>query len=61
MKKMLTSVQSNVTSLVHVFGPDFILLQVHELEPATVFYQQQIGLKRAPTPDGNEAQVNSCR
>ena len=37
---------------IHVSGPDFIALQVRDLERATAFYEQQIGLKRAPTPAG---------
>jgi predicted enzyme related to lactoylglutathione lyase len=36
----------------HVSGPDFLALQVRDLERATAFYQQEIGLKRAPTPEG---------
>ncbi len=52
MKKTSASVQSDATSLVHVFGPDFIALQVRDLERATAFYQQQIGLKQAQTPEG---------
>jgi predicted enzyme related to lactoylglutathione lyase len=35
-----------------VSGPDFIALQVRDLERATSFYEHEIGLKRAPTPEG---------
>ncbi len=52
MKKTSANTQPDATSIVHVFGPDFIALQVRDLERATTFYQQQIGLKRAPTPEG---------
>ncbi|WP_193070930.1 VOC family protein [Brevibacterium sp. FME37] len=32
-----------------VTGPDFLALQVRDLEKAAEFYETQIGLKRAPT------------
>lgn len=32
-----------------VTGPDFVALQVRDLEKAADFYETQIGLKRAPT------------
>ena len=31
-----------------VTGPDFVALQVRDLETAAEFYEKQIGLKRAP-------------
>jgi predicted enzyme related to lactoylglutathione lyase len=31
-------------------GPDFISLQVRDLDAAAVFYEQRVGLKRAPGP-----------
>jgi predicted enzyme related to lactoylglutathione lyase len=42
----------DVAPVTHVSGPDFLALQVRDLERATAFYQQEIGLKRAPTPEG---------
>jgi predicted enzyme related to lactoylglutathione lyase len=38
--------------MTHVHGPDFLALQVRDLESAAVFYEQEIGLARAPTPPG---------
>lgn len=32
-----------------VTGPDFIALQVRDLEAAAVFYERHLGLRRAPT------------
>ncbi len=36
-----------------VTGPDFLALQVRDLERAATFYEQQLGLRRAPgsSPD----------
>ena len=31
-----------------VTGPDFLALQVHDLEKAATFYENVVGLKRAP-------------
>ena len=38
--------------MTHVSGPDFIALQVRDLERAAAFYEQEIGLKRTSTPPG---------
>lgn len=36
-----------------VHGPDFLALQVHDLERAAAFYENEIGLRRAPeSPPG---------
>ncbi len=36
-----------------VIGPDFVALQVRDLERAAAFYQQRLGLRRAPgSPPG---------
>ncbi|WP_337061406.1 VOC family protein [Kineococcus sp. G2] len=32
-----------------VTGPDFLALQVRDLERAAAFYEQRLGLRRAPT------------
>lgn len=35
-----------------VTGPDFLALQVRDLEQAAEFYETQLGLRRAPSPPG---------
>ncbi|GAA3469350.1 VOC family protein [Nonomuraea roseola] len=38
---------------VTVSGPDFVALQVRDVEAAAVFYEKQLGLRRAPaSPPG---------
>src|SRR2546430_16261371 len=38
--------------MTHVFGPDFLALQVRDLDRSTAFYEHEIGLERVPTPSG---------
>ena len=53
MKKTLAGARSHAEAPVtHVSGPDFLALQVRDLERASAFYQEEIGLKRTPTPKG---------
>ncbi len=34
--------------MTHVFGPDFLAVQVRDVERAAAFYEHKLGLKRAP-------------
>ena len=53
MKKTSANSQPDLTAHVsHVSGPDFLALQVRDLERATAFYEQEIGLTRTSTPPG---------
>ena len=47
-----TNEPSDAARVTHVSGPDFIALQVRDLERATDFYEQKIDLKRTSTPAG---------
>ena len=38
--------------MAQVTGPDFLALQVRDLDRAAAFYEHDIGLERAPTPPG---------
>jgi predicted enzyme related to lactoylglutathione lyase len=38
--------------MTHVFGPDFLALQVRDLDRSTAFYEHEVGLERASTPPG---------
>jgi predicted enzyme related to lactoylglutathione lyase len=38
--------------MTHVSGPDFLALQVRDLDRSTAFYEHEIGLQRGPTPSG---------
>jgi predicted enzyme related to lactoylglutathione lyase len=52
MNQPPTNGPSNAAPVTHVSGPDFIALQVRDLERATAFYEQEIGLKRTVPPQG---------
>ena len=39
-------------AMARVSGPDFLALQVRDLSRATAFYEDAVGLQRAPTPEG---------
>jgi predicted enzyme related to lactoylglutathione lyase len=41
------------TTVTRVFGPDFLSIQVRDLERATAFYERELGLEPAPgSPPG---------
>jgi predicted enzyme related to lactoylglutathione lyase len=52
MEETPTNEPSDAARVTHVSGPDFIALQVRDLERAAAFYEQEIGLKRTTTPPG---------
>ncbi|HEY2549850.1 MAG TPA: VOC family protein [Streptosporangiaceae bacterium] len=38
--------------MAHVTGPDFIGLQVRDLDRSVAFYERELGLRRTPAPPG---------
>jgi predicted enzyme related to lactoylglutathione lyase len=46
--------------MTHVLGPDFLALQVRDLQRAATFYEKEVGLSRAPqAPPGVVAFMTS--